>query len=110
MVLHATTYALGGATAIVHAHPRHAVAITFEGDAFVPPDFEGQHYLKSVPVVDNDVRGVERVADALRGNLVVILRGHGAYARGQSLWDALHWVMALEESAHIAFLRRNWEG
>lgn len=108
-ILHSTVYALGGATAVAHGHPRHAVAITFESDVFVPPDFEGQYHLKEVPVVDNDDRAVERIADALRGRLVAILRGHGAYARGQNLWEALHWIMALEESAEIAWLRRSFE-
>jgi L-fuculose-phosphate aldolase len=107
--LHATVYAISGAMAVVHAHTRHAVAIAFDGDMFEPLDFEGQYHLKQVPVIDNDDRSTERVADALRSSLVVVLRGHGAYARGQDLWEALHWVMALEESAQIAWLRRQWD-
>ncbi len=108
-ILHTTVYALSGAQAVAHAHPRHATAITFETDTFEPPDFEGQHHLKSVPVIENDATGTERLAHALQANLVVVLRGHGAYARGQDLWDALHWIMALEESAHIAWLKRTWD-
>lgn len=107
--LHATTYALSGANAVVHAHPRHAVAVTFQGDSFVPPDFEGQHFLGDVPVIDNDGEAIQRVATALQSRLVVILRGHGAYARGQDAFEALHWIMALEESAEIAYLRKRWE-
>lgn len=107
-VLHTTVYALSGAQAVLHAHPRHAVAITFEGESFVPLDFEGQHHLGEVPVVDNNDVGTQRMAALLQHKLVVILRGHGAYARGQNLWEALHWVMALEESAQIAWLKRAW--
>jgi L-fuculose-phosphate aldolase len=109
-VLHTTVYALSGAQSVVHAHPRHAVAITFDDDLFVPPDFEGQHHLQEVPVIENDHQGIERVASALQSRLVVILRGHGAYARGQTAWEALHWIMALEESAQIAWLKRQWDG
>ncbi len=105
-ILHATAYALSGAQAVVHAHPRHAIAMTFEGDAFIPLDFEGQLHLRSVPVIDLGPRQVEQVAIALQSHLVVILRTHGAYARGQDPWEALHWITALEESAHIAWLRR----
>jgi ribulose-5-phosphate 4-epimerase/fuculose-1-phosphate aldolase len=46
------------------------------------------------------------VAAALQKSVVTLLRGHGAYARGGTLWEALHWITALEESAHIAWLRR----
>ncbi len=104
-VLHSLTYALGGAQAIVHAHPRHAIAISFERDIFVPADLEGKLHLKEVPVVHTGPRQVEEIAQALLTHRIVLLRGHGAYARGQTLWEALHWVTALEESAHIDWLR-----
>lgn len=104
-VLHATTYALCGAQALAHAHPRHAIALSFDTGLFVPGDLEGQLHLKEVPVIEQGPRQVEQVAQALAANLVVLLRGHGAYARGATLWEALHWVTALEESAHIAWLR-----
>lgn len=104
-VLHSTVYALCGVQAVVHAHPRHAIALSFDTDLFVPGDLEGQLHLKDVPVVEQGPRQVEQVAHALATSLVVLLRGHGAYARGATLWEALHWATALEESAHIAWLR-----
>lgn len=103
--LHTAIYALGGAGAVVHAHPHHAIAMTFETERFVPPDFEGQHFLEDVPVIPQGPNQVAQVASALQSRLVAILQGHGAYARGQTLWEALHWITALEESAHIAWLR-----
>jgi L-fuculose-phosphate aldolase len=105
-LLHSAIYALGGAQAVVHAHPHHAIAMTFETELFVPPDFEGQHFLKDVPVIQQGLNQVAALATALQSRLVVMLEGHGAYARGQSLWEALHWITALEESAHISWLRR----
>jgi L-fuculose-phosphate aldolase len=104
-ILHSTVYAITGATAIVHAHPRHAIALAFDTDVFVPGDLEGQLHLKDVPVVEAGPHQIEQVASALQTRLAVLLRGHGAYARGQDLWQALHWITALEESAHIAWLR-----
>jgi len=104
-VLHSTIYALTGAGAVAHAHPRHAIALSFETDLFVPGDLEGQLHLQDVPVIETGPRQTELIADALRARLVVLLRGHGAYARGQTLWEALHWITALEESAHIEWLR-----
>jgi L-fuculose-phosphate aldolase len=105
-ILHSTIYALSGAQAVVHAHPRHAIALSFETDRFVPGDFEGRLHLEDVPVVEAGPRQVEQIAEGLQSRLVVLLRGHGAYARGQTLWEALHWVTALEESAQIAVIRR----
>jgi L-fuculose-phosphate aldolase len=105
-LLHSTIYALGGAGAVVHAHTHHAIAMSVETDRFVPPDFEGQHFLEDVPVIAQGPNQVAQVAAALQSRLVAILQGHGAYARGQTHWEALHWITALEESAHIAWLRR----
>lgn len=106
-VLHATVYALSGAQAVVHAHPRHAIALSFEGgDRFVPADMEGSHLLKEVPIVDEGLNQVAQIAALMRSHLVVLLRGHGAYARGQTLWEGLHWITTLEESAQVALLRR----
>lgn len=104
-LLHSTVYAVTGAGAVAHAHPRHAIALSFETDLFVPGDLEGQLHLQDVPVIEAGPRQIEQIANALQSRLIVILRGHGAYARGQNLWEALHWVTALEESAHIAWLR-----
>ena len=104
-VLHSLTYALGGAQALVHAHPRHAIAASFDTNMFVPGDLEGQLHLKEVPVIAVGPRQVEEIAQALQTHRIVLLRGHGAYARGQTLWEALHWTTALEESAHIHWLR-----
>lgn len=104
--LHSTIYALTGAGAIVHAHPHHGIALSFDTDLFVPLDLEGQLHLKEVPVVEQGLNQTAQVAAALQGHVVALLRGHGAYARGGTLWEALHWITALEESAHIAWLRR----
>ncbi|MGE5597215.1 MAG: class II aldolase/adducin family protein [Hyphomicrobiales bacterium] len=108
-LLHTTIYALTGAGAIVHAHPRHATALSLGTDLFVPEDLEGQLHLKEVPIVPAGPQQVEQIAGALQAHLVTVLRGHGAYARGQTLWEALHWITALEESAHIAVIRAQLE-
>jgi L-fuculose-phosphate aldolase len=104
-VLHSTIYAIGGAQAVVHAHPHHAIAVSFDTDRFVPLDFEGLVHLHDVPVIENDAVAIPRLATALQNRKVALLRGHGAYAVGDTLWEALHWITALEESAHIATIR-----
>ena len=104
-LLHSTIYAVTGAGAVVHAHPRHATALSFDSDLFVPGDLEGTLHLRDVPIVENGPHALAQIAAALQARVVVVLRGHGAYARGQTTWEALHWITALEESAHIAVIR-----
>lgn len=106
-ILHTTVYALTNAAAVVHAHPRHATALSLDADLIVPPDFEGQLHLTDIPVVAQGPQQVEQLAVALTERRAVVLRGHGAYAKGESLWEALHWITALEESAHIEVIRRS---
>jgi L-fuculose-phosphate aldolase len=105
--IHLAVYRSADASAVVHAHAPHAVAITASAAVFVPEDLEGRYHLDDAPVVDQGPGAAERVAAALAERRVAILRDHGVYARGEDLWAALHWVMALEESARISWLRRS---
>lgn len=104
-LLHSTIYAISEVNAIVHAHPRHAIALTFDAASFEPGDYEGRLHLGEVPVIDMGRLQEQQMAGALQTRVVAMMRSHGAYARGETLWEALHWITALEESAHIALLR-----
>ncbi|MSQ41776.1 MAG: fuculose phosphate aldolase [Dehalococcoidia bacterium] len=106
--IHLAVYAAHAqAGAIVHVHPVHAIARSLaEGaDAIEPANLEGQLFLKRVPVLDVAwERSAEPVARALRDAPVVVVRGHGSYARGVDVWDALRVTSALEEAARILTL------
>ena len=43
----------------------------------------------------------EKVSEALRGYKIVMQRGHGCFAIGQTLEEAYHWVSTLEEVSDI---------
>ena len=105
-ILHWTIYATTETGAIAHAHPHHAIALSYDRDVFEPGDLEGRLHIPKVPVVEQGPLQEQQIANVLRESRVALLRGHGAYARGGSLWDALHWLTALEESAHISWLRQ----
>ena len=45
-----------------------------------------------------------RPTDALREHPIVVVRGHGSYARGTDVWDALRVTSTLEEAARILTL------
>jgi len=100
--VHRAVYAATEAGAVLHAHPRHAIALSLVTDAVEPADAEGRLRLGSVPVVE-----AERVAQALRDRPIVLARGHGSYARGDDMWQALQWTSVLEESAQVLLLLRS---
>ncbi len=100
--VHRAVYAATAAGVVLHAHPRHAIALSLVTDAVEPADAEGKLRLGSVPVVEG-----EQVAEALRDRPVVLARGHGSYARGDDLWQALQWTSVLEESAQVLYLLRS---
>ena len=110
--LHLAVYrANAKAGAVVHSHCPHAVALTLNGEAFVPPDFEGQLYFPQVPVVTVPYatyfqEAADKVAAALADNPVAIVRGHGVYAWGEDLNQAYKWTCSLELSAQTAFIGR----
>lgn len=104
--IHRAIYeAAPAAKAIVHAHPRHAIALSLVASQIEPQDLEGRHHLGRVPVVD-----AQAVAAALRQHPIVVVAGHGSYARGDSLWQALQWTSVLEESAQVVWLLRGLKG
>jgi L-fuculose-phosphate aldolase len=100
--VHRAVYAATAARAVLHGHPRHAIALSLAMDVVEPADAEGKLRLGSVPVVE-----AEQVAEALRDRPIVLARGHGSYARGDDLWQALQWTSVLEESAEVLWLRRS---
>jgi L-fuculose-phosphate aldolase len=95
------------AGAVIHAHPVHAIALAFDCDVIEPRNLEGRLFLGRVPVIDAEWEECAGpVAAALRVHPIVMVRGHGSYARGADVWDALRVTSALEESAQIIVLAR----
>ena len=103
--VHRAVYEAMDAGAALHAHPRHAIALSLVSDGIEPADAEGKLRLGLVPVVE-----AEAVAAALRESPIVVARGHGSYARGSDLWQALQWTSVLEESAQVLWLLRSTGG
>ncbi len=100
------------ARAIIHAHPIYAVARSLRlqeserEDVFEPVNLEAQLILKgSVPALTVDWDGTPvAVTEALQRCPVVLVRGHGSFAMGADLWEALNYTSVLEEAAQIATL------
>lgn len=111
LLAHRTIYKLTPALAVVHCHPRTAIAFSLSRDEIVPIDNEASYLLKKVPVVTEEFPSgtpemARKLAQALQAYKIVMLRGHGSFAIGQTLDEAFHWASTLEESCQIALYAR----
>lgn len=120
-VVHRAIYRLTPAHAVVHAHPRHAIALSFDQDSLEPIDLEGQYYLPYIPVLSPiTASGTEEVALAVGQALLqypaCVVRGHGAFVRAEAnspeaaLLKAYSLMTSLEEACEVLFLQRLWAG
>jgi len=111
LLAHRTIYKMTPALAVVHCHPRTAIAFSLSRDEIVPIDNEASYLLKKVPVVTEEFPSgtpemAKKLAQALQSYKIVMLRGHGSFAIGQTLDEAFHWASTLEESCQIALYAR----
>lgn len=106
LLVHRTIYMSTPALAIVHCHPRTAIAFSLSRQELVPIDNEASYLLKKIPVVAEEFASgtpemANKVATALKNYKIIMLRGHGSFATGQTLDEAFHWSSTLEESCQI---------
>ncbi len=110
--LHQAVYAARpDARAIFHSHGPYSVAMTMDGADFLPADFEGQYYFDHIPVIDIPydryvAEAPARVAEVLAEFPLMVVRGHGVYARAESINLAYKWTCSFELSAKTAFIAR----
>jgi L-fuculose-phosphate aldolase len=106
LIVHRAIYLATRALAVVHAHPRTAIALSLSREEIVPIDNEASYLLHKVPVVAAEFASgspelVEKVPAALQQYKIVMLRGHGCFSVGQTLDEAFQWVSCLEEACQI---------
>jgi len=107
--VHRAIYQQTAASAIIHAHLPHATALSLVTDEIVPSDDDSLKMIGRVPVIGFQ-REIEPgvFADEIAGSLVehkvVMVYGHGCFARGQLLEEALDYTTGLEASARINVL------
>ena len=97
------------AQAVVHAHPPATIALSFSRSRIEPVDMEGIHYFSRVQVIETPTpydpqEAAEPISRALQEAKIVVVRGHGSFSWGADLWEAYHWVSALEHSCRILLL------
>ena len=111
LLAHRTIYMQTPALAICHCHPRTAIAFSLTRDEIVPIDNEASYLLKKVPVIWEEFASgtpemANHLAKALQSYKIVMLRGHGSFAIGQTLDEAFFWSSTLEEACQIMLIAR----
>lgn len=111
LIVHRAIYMNTPALAVIHCHPRTAIAFSLSRDELVPIDNEASYLLKKVPVVAEEFASgtmemANKVANALVNYKIIMLRGHGSFATGSTLEEAFHWSSTLEESCQIELAAR----
>lgn len=108
LIVHRAIFQKSNALAIVHCHPPTAVALSLTRDEIVPIDNECSYLLHRIPVLSAEYSSgspqmAAIVSDALREYKLIMLRGHGVFAIGQTLDEALQWVSAFEMGCNIIY-------
>jgi len=106
LIVHRAIYLNTSALAVIHTHPRTAIVLSLSRDEIIPIDNEGSYLLRKIPVVSVEFASgsqemADTVSEALRGYKIIMQRGHGCFATGQTLEEAYHWVSTLEEVCDI---------
>lgn len=111
LVVHRAVYQATDASAICHAHPPHTMYRSLIEDAIRPVDSEAGCVIgPAVPVLVpaekiGSAEAALMLSEALQSVPIAVLRTHGPFAIGASLWDAWGLIGVLEESCHILDLR-----
>jgi L-fuculose-phosphate aldolase len=109
--VHRQVYIKTPHTAIVHAHPPAAVALSLVRDEVQPEDSEGKMFCPVIPVVSGEP-GSQELADSISDALVqaklVIARGHGTFAAGKTLDEAFLYTSLAEHACRVLAIKRNF--
>ncbi len=102
---HQAIYKKTDAKAIIHSHPPHAVILSLILDEINPVDTEAPILIgNKIPVLSDGAGNScspEEIAEVLKDHKVVIVKGHGSFARGKSLEEAFSITTTLEHSCYV---------
>ena len=110
--VHRAIYQTTSASAIVHAHPPHAIALSLNETEIVPTDAEGLSIFSQVPVLgwNMEVKPgglADIIAQALGQCRIVMVCGHGSFATGQLIEEAHRCTTMFEESCRVICLLKS---
>jgi len=108
---HRAIYKATQANAIIHAHPLHAIALSLSKKKIQPNCVEGE-FLGLIPVLGwgTEVKAgglTDIIAEALKQHHIVVVKGHGTFATGQLLEEALHYTSGFEANCRVLCLMKS---
>jgi L-fuculose-phosphate aldolase len=106
-LVHREIFRMTAAEAVVHAHPPHAIALSYLCNEVKPCDCEGEMLCPRIGVVDGASGSptlAHVVAAALQMSPAVIVRRHGTFAIGATLDEAYVITSAVEHGCRILML------
>lgn len=108
--VHQQIYANTDANAVMHAHPLHAIILSWFEDMIKPVDSEGKIILKEIPVLRSKITvGSAEVSSllckAFTNHKIAVVREHGSFAIGNDLEETLCYTSALEASSKMLIYR-----
>jgi len=112
LIVHTAIYKATRTHAIIHTHPPFATLLSMVEDEIIPVDSEGLYVFKKAPVVSpKKTIGSEEsaylVSEQLKKNRIVIARGHGSFAKGDTLEEAFMYTTSLESSSFFLWNLNN---
>ena len=107
--VHRAIYQITPALAIIHARPPHAITLSLTETEITPNCVEGESVIGRVPVLGWNMEvkpgGLANIiAQALKQHRIILVRGHGSFAIGQLLEEALNYTTILEENCQVICL------
>lgn len=104
LIVHTAIYQKTNALSIIHTHPPYATLLSMLQDEIVPVDVEGKYMFTKIPIVTpqkaiGSDESARLVSAELQNFKVVLVRGHGSFARGETLEEAFMYTSSLESSS-----------
>ena len=109
LAVHRAIYQQTPASAIIHAHPPHAVALSLTETEIVPSDAKCLSIVGRIPVLGGHMEVklgglADIIAQALKQQRIVMVHSHGSFATGQLLEEVHNYTATLEESCQAIYL------
>ena len=110
LIVHRRVINLTGKASVVHGHPTYTLLTAFREEAITPIDSEGREILGTVRVIQPSKPSASEelareVSSVLKGENVVVVRGHGVFSAHRNLLRAYSFLSTLEHSCKILFLK-----
>jgi len=109
LIVHEAIYKKTDYKAVLHCHGIFNVVLSFKMDKIIPIDLEGRVFIGEARVVEGKFGSKElaaKIAEEVARRKVVVVRGHGIYAAGDSLKSAFRVASYLEHSCEILYRLR----